>query len=57
MRLGMYFRIDFGVKDHLGYSPAIAQINKDYPAVVAPAQDPAHQCYLLPYIFFAEIIT
>ena len=57
MCLGMYLRVDLRVKNHLGYSAAITQIDKNNPAMVTPAQNPAHQGDLLAYIFFAKIIT
>jgi hypothetical protein len=57
MGLGMDFRIDLRIKDHLGQAMAVTQINKDDPAMIPPPQHPAHEDYLFPDISLAKIVA
>ena len=43
VRLGVDLGVDLGIKHHLGKAPAIPQVDKNTPAMVAAPQHPAHE--------------
>ncbi len=57
VRLGVRFRIDFRVEDHLSDAVAVAKVDEDNPAVVAAAKNPAHENDLLIQVVEAEGIA
>jgi hypothetical protein len=48
---------DFFVEDDLRDAGAVADVEEDEVAVVAPAIDPAHEDDVLPRVFCAELST
>jgi hypothetical protein len=57
-RVGLVVRCAHLLVDHhLGDPSAVAQVEKDQTAVVAPPVHPAHQDHILPRVFHAKLPT
>jgi hypothetical protein len=57
MGLGMHRRVDLGIKDHLGQTMTVTEINKDNAAMITPPQHPTHKDHFLTDIPLAQIVA
>ena len=54
-RLGMGFRMRFLIEDHLHNSGAVANVQKQQIAQIAPTRDPSHHDHIAAGIFCAQV--
>jgi hypothetical protein len=53
----VHLGIDFRVEHHLGDPLAVAEIDENDPAVVAPALDPAHEHHFTVNVRSGELVA